>query len=171
MLRRLASVGLLSLASVTFALRFAPPPARFDPDEPSAEEAEAPTTTAVTRPRFSTLPPATTTTLPPLPPGVQEVDSDFIRFGRGSLQLRVRIEHDVLVDIEMIRVPHSSERALQINTDTHPILRAEALELQDYRVHVVSGATETTYGWARALRDALEQANFCVGPTCNSPVR
>lgn len=175
MLRRVGAVLLLSIASVVFAARFTPPPGdRLDLDEHLAEievEVTATSQPGVTRPSYGTLPTITTTTLPPLPPGVREYESALVRFGRGSLQLKIRIEFDELVDIEMVRTPHGSERAFQINTDAHPILRAQALELQDYRVDVVSGATETTYGWARALRDALEQADFCTGPKCDLPLR
>lgn len=178
MLRRFLAVALLSVASFSFALRFRPPPQdRFELDAflaeveiLVAEEAE-PEPPQVTRRTFTPLTTAPTTTLPPLPPGVREFESAIVRFGRGSLQLKIRLDLGELVDIEMIRTPHSSERAFQINTDTHPILRAQAIELQDYRVDIVSGATETTYGWARALRDALEQADFCVNPKCDLPLK
>jgi hypothetical protein len=79
----------------------------------------------------------------------------------------------LMVDIEMIKTPALSDRARQINVDTHPILREEALANQTYRVHLVSGATETTIGWARALRDALDKAEFCTlpGTKCDLPLR
>lgn len=173
MIRRIAAVGILSLASLAFAARFAPPAETSqDLDDILAAievEVEIP---EATRPSFNTLPPATTTTLPPLPPGVQKFESGFVRLGgRGVLQLEITLELGVLTDIEMTRVPTLSERAKEINLETHPILTAEAIEIQGYRVHVVSGATETTYAWARALRDALEQADFCVDPKCDLPLR
>lgn len=172
MFRRLAAVGLLTVASLGFALRFRPPPTVVDSfDETMAEVVAIEPPAAVTRPSFAPLPSVVTTTIPPLPPGIQQFESGFVRFGRGVMQLRITLDLGVLVDIEMVRVPHSSERAKSTNLEAEPILRAEALELQGYRLHVVSGATETTYGYARALRSAFEEADFCVWPRCELLLR
>lgn len=175
-MRRVAAVGLLTIASLSFALRFRPPPASAeDLDELVAQvEIEIEFEFETTNPSYAPLPSVTTTTVPPLPPGVQKFDSRKVRLsGRGILQLEVTFELGVITDIEMIRVPSSSTRAKETNLEAHPILRAEAIEIQDYRVHVVSGATETTIGWARALRDALEQADFCTlpGTKCDAPLQ
>jgi hypothetical protein len=171
-MRRFMAVGLLTIASLSFAVRFRPPPATsVGLDElVAAVEIEIETT----NPSYAPLPSVVTTTVPPLPPGVQQFDSRKVRLsGRGILQLEVTFELGVITDIEMIQVPSSSRRAKEINLETHPTLRAEALAIQDYRVHVVSGATETTIGWARALRDALEQADFCTlpGTKCEAPLQ
>lgn len=160
MLRRLAAVGVLTLGSLTFAFRFTPPPATSEELEAAADKVEVEPPPPSTIPRFSTLPTITTTTTT-LPPGVHRYESGFVRFGRGVLQLEVTLEDGVITDIEMIKTPHRSVRARETNTGAHPMLRAEAMEIQHYQVHVVSGATETSIGWARALRDALEQADFC----------
>lgn len=158
MWRRTAAVGVLTLASLTFAIRFRPPPVTVDETEPFFAEmtVEAPPPRTFT---VLTVPPSTTTTLPP---GVEKYESNWIRFERGVLQLEVTLTRDEITDIEMIRTPSSSERAKETNLTAHPLLAAEALAIQDYRVHVVSGATETSFIWARALKDALEQAEFCL---------
>jgi len=170
MMRRLSAVGLLSMASIVFASRFVPPAeTAAELEEVIASiEIEVPETTY---PSYAPVPSVVTTTIPPLPPGIQKFQSGFVRIsGRGVLQLEITLELGVLTDIEMIRVPSSSNRAKETNLETHPLLRTEALDLQHYRVHVVSGATETTYAWARALRDALEHANFCVIDKCDLPI-
>jgi uncharacterized protein with FMN-binding domain len=161
MMRRIAAVGILSIASLTFALRFRPPPESIDQTEPIFEEivVEAPPPAPPSTFTVLTVAPTTTTTLPP---GVEVYESNWIRFERGVLQLEVTLTFGAITDIEMTRVPSSSERAKATNLEAHPLLREEAIAIQDYRVHVVSGATETTYIWARALRDALEQADFCL---------
>lgn len=156
-MRRVAAVGVLSFASLLFALRFRPPPETIEQAEALVEEipVEAPAP-----PRYTqlTVPSTTTTTLPL---GVEKFQSGLVRFDRGTLQLEVTLVDGVMTDIEMIRTPSRSERAREINTESHPLLRAEALAIQHYQVHVISGATETSLRWARALQDALEQADFC----------
>ncbi len=169
MLRRLAAVGVLALTSISFAFKFRPPASTPEELEARIAEVEIEVPPSTTRVR-STLPTPTTTTIPPLPPGVEKIQSGFVRFGRGVLQLEVTLDMDVMTDIEMIRTPHSSTRAKETNIKAHEILRAEALEIQHFRVHVVSGATETTYGWARALRDVLQSTDFCLEPKCDQPL-
>ena len=163
-MRRFAAVGILSLASLAFAVRFRPPPETVTDEDPifaGATVETAPTSPPPEPFKYTvlTVPPSTTTTLPP---GVEEYESNWIRFERGVLQLKVTLTYGDITDIEMIRTPSSSERAKETNLEAHPLLRSEALAIQDYRVHVISGATETTQVWARALKDALEQADFCL---------
>ena len=173
MLRRIAAVGLLSASSLLFAVRFTAPVT--EPEEIDAVlgditvQAVAPPET--TRPSFGTLPPTTTTTTIPLPPGVREYDSPFINFARGALQLRITVEWGVMTDVEMIRIPDSSRRAKETSIEAGEILRAEALEVQGYRLHVVSGATETSWMYMRALRDVMRQAELCVDPKCDMPLQ
>ena len=172
MVRRIAAVALLSLASLTFALRFRPPvtdPVELDAILDTIEVVPQPPET--TRPSYGTLPATTTTTAPPLPPGVRIYDSDPLVFARGALQLRATIEWGELVDLEMIRVPASSRRARQTSLEAGELLRTEALELQHYRLHTVSGATETSWMYMRALRDVLREAELCVDPKCDLPLK
>ncbi len=174
MVHRLAAVFLLTVASLGFALRFRPPPSQVDDiEEILAVEVVASTaaTSTSTYPTYAPIPSVTTTTVPPLPPGVQQFESAIVRFGRGLMQLEITLELGELVDVEMIRTPSSSERAKSINIETAPILAAEAIELQGYRLHVISGATETSFGYMRALRDAFEQADLCARPKCELPLR
>jgi uncharacterized protein with FMN-binding domain len=169
MFRRIAAVGVLTLGSLIFAIRFRPPPESVEEAGSLVDEI---TVEAPPPPRFTklTVPSTTTTTLPP---GVEKYQSGIIRFERRVLQLQVTLTREVITDIEMIRIPSGSERAKEINTEAHPLLRAEALEIQDYRVHIVSGATETSLRWARALRNALEQSDFCLlnpRSLCDTPL-
>jgi uncharacterized protein with FMN-binding domain len=175
MIRRLAAVGLLSMASVVFAFRFSPPvtsPEDIDEVLETIPVAVGPPEESTTsRPSFGTLPPTTTTTTVPLPPGVRQYDSPYVNFARGLLQLRITVEWGQLADVEMIRVPSSSRRAKETSTEAGEILRVEALATQDYRLHVVSGATETSWMYMRALRDVMREADFCVDPKCDMPLR
>jgi uncharacterized protein with FMN-binding domain len=167
MLRRLAAVLLLTMASLMFAARFIPPPTEIEDIVEIVAEIEIETTT--THRTFAPVPDATTTTKPPLPPGIKQFDSGFVRFNRGLMQLRITLDIGVLADVEMIRVPSRSERARSTNLEAAPLLTAEAIELQDYRLHIISGATETSYMFMRALRDAFDQAEFCTGNKCDLP--
>jgi uncharacterized protein with FMN-binding domain len=180
MLRRVAAVGVLTVASLTFAIRFRPPPVSIEEADfviaGITVEAPEPPPTTVSPPatrEFTvlTVAPTTTTTLPP---GVEVYESTWIRFERGVLQLEVTLTYGEITDIEMVRTPSSSERAKEINIESHPLLKAEALAIQDYNVHIVSGATRTTFVWAQALKDALEKADFCLltpRSLCDMPLR
>jgi uncharacterized protein with FMN-binding domain len=169
MIRRLFAVGLLTLASLTFALRFRPPPSTTEDLEALIASVEI--VIPSTNPTYAPLPSYTTTTVPPLPPGVRKFKSPYMDIsGRGVLQLEVTFDLGVITDIEMVKTPSSSRRAKEINLETHPILRAEALEIQHYRVHLVSGATETTIAWVRALREVFEEADFCTHSKCDQPI-
>jgi uncharacterized protein with FMN-binding domain len=152
-----------------FAARFIPPPTETEDivEIVAAIEVEP----ATTHRTFAPVPEATTTTKPPLPPGIQQFDSGFVRFNRGLMQLRITLDIGVLVDVEMVRVPSRSERARSTNLEAASTLTAEAIELQDYRLHIISGATETSYMFMRALRDALDQAEFCTGHKCDLPIQ
>jgi uncharacterized protein with FMN-binding domain len=169
MLRRLAAVALLTMASLMFAARFIPPPTETDDIVEVLATIEIEIETTTTHRTFAPLPEVTTTTKPPLPPGIQQFESGFVRFNRGLMQLRITLDIGVLVDVEMVRVPSRSERARTTNLEAAPVLTAEAIEVQDYRLHVISGATETSYMFMRALRDAFDQAEFCTGNKCDLP--
>jgi len=157
------------MASLMFAARFIPPPTETEVIVQIVAEIEIEIETTTTHRTFAPVPDATTTTKPPLPPGIQQFESGFVRFNRGLMQLRITLDIGVLADVEMIRVPSRSERARSTNLEAAPTLTAEAIELQDYRLHVISGATETSYMFMRALRDAFDQAEFCTGNKCDLP--
>lgn len=171
MIRRIAAVGVLSVSSLVFATRFRPPVESPEDLADVLEAIQVETPPESTYPSYGTLPPTTTTTTLPLPPGVRQYDSPVVIFPRGALQLRVTIEWDVLVDVEMIRVPASSRRAKETSLEAGEILRAQAIELQGYRLDIVSGATETSLMYMRAMRDVLREAEMCVDPKCDMPVR
>jgi uncharacterized protein with FMN-binding domain len=67
-----------------------------------------------------------------------------------------------IANVEMIVTPSESRRAREISLDAHEILAAEAVDAQAYRLHNVSGATETSRAWMYALKLALIEAGIVL---------
>lgn len=171
MIRRAFAVTLLSGAALVFAVRFEAPPTGFveaegevvaEPPEPIEV-----VTTTTTVPVTTTAPAGggTTTTEPVIPElgrGIQVVESPMIRMNRGYVQLEVTVFDGYVAEIDMIVVPSESRRAREISLDAHDILREEAIDRQTYRLHNVSGATETSKAWMYALKLALIDAGVVL---------
>jgi uncharacterized protein with FMN-binding domain len=79
---------------------------------------------------------------------------------RGVVQVTITLQYGAVTDIEMTRYPTSDRRATQISLDAEPYLEREALETQSADIHIVSGATETSYAYIRSLREVLEEARI-----------
>jgi uncharacterized protein with FMN-binding domain len=161
MIRRALAIALLSGAALVFAVRFEPPPTGL-----VEAEGEIVVVTTVTVATTTTIPLVTTTvattttavTIPELGAGIQVVESPLVRMNRGYVQLEVTIFDGYIANIEMIVVPSESRRAREISLDAHDILEREAVQAQAYRLHNVSGATETSRAWMYALKLALIDA-------------
>jgi len=158
-MRRAFAVTILSGASVLFAARFSPPHTGVvTADRPSPYDVVTTTTRVSPGVTATPLPPATTTTTLPLPPGVRIVAGPEVRMNRGIVQVEITLFYGTITDIEMVRFPTSDRRARQISLDAEPSLEAEALRIQDADIHIVSGATETSYAYIRSLREAIDRA-------------
>lgn len=165
MMRRALAIALLSGAALAFAVRFEPPPSGLV--EAEGEIVIVPTTTTSTTttiaPVVTTLPVTTTSlAIPELGAGVQVLESPLVRMNRGYVQLEVTIFDGYIANVEMIVVPSESRRAREISLDAHEILAEEAVDTQAYRLHNVSGATETSKAWMYALKLALIEAGIVI---------
>lgn len=58
----------------------------------------------------------------------------------------------------MIAYPDSNGRDRQINSSAIPQLVTETISAQSAQIHMVSGATYTSNGYAQSLQSALDQA-------------
>jgi uncharacterized protein with FMN-binding domain len=54
--------------------------------------------------------------------------------------------------------PDHTNRSVFINQNALPVLKAEALRAQSANINLVSGATDTSYGFAQSLQAAILKA-------------
>jgi hypothetical protein len=166
-MRRAFAIVLLGGAALLFAFRFQPPPTGtiegegeivVEPIEPAA------TTTTISPLATTPWVPGTvpTTTTLPLGPGVQVVAGPMVYTGRGYVQVEIKVFDGIVADINMIKVPSESQRAKAISLAAGRKLRVEGLEMQTYRLHNVSGATETSRGYIHSLKYALIDAGILL---------
>lgn len=164
-MRRAFAIALLSGAALVFAVRFEPPPSGL-----VEAEGEIVITTTTVPPTTTTLIPiATTTTSTTIPPTIPElgegtwvVESPLVRMNRGYVQVEITVIDGYLSQVEMIVVPSESRRAREISLDAHDILAVEAVETQTYRLHNVTGATETSKAWMYALKLAMIEVGMVL---------
>ncbi len=85
----------------------------------------------------------------------------------GELQVTIEVEVTTttvgtrktrrlrITDIRFPVYPDHSDRSAFISSQALPLLRQEVLELRGTTIQLVSGATDTSYGFVEALRAAL----------------
>ncbi|HEX5631409.1 MAG TPA: hypothetical protein VFY15_07100 [Acidimicrobiia bacterium] len=163
-MRRAFAIALLSGAAVVFAVRFEPPPSGL-----VEAEGEIVITTTTVPPTTTTLTPRTTTTTTTtlatnheLGEGTLVAESPLVRMNRGYVQVEITVIDGYLSQVEMIVVPSESRRAREISLDAHDILAVEAVETQSYRLHNVTGATETSKAWMYALKLAMIEVGMVI---------
>ena len=78
----------------------------------------------------------------------------------GPVQVRVTVVGGRLTDVQALQLPSDRARSQRISQIAGPLLREEALQAQSARIHVVSGATYTSDGYARSLQHALDAAGI-----------
>ncbi len=163
-MRRAFAIALLSGAAVVFAVRFEPPPSGL-----VEAEGEIVITTTTVPPTTTTLTPRTTTTTTTtlatnheLGEGTLVAESPLVRMNRGYVQVEITVIDGYLAQVDMIVVPSESRRAREISLDAHDILAVEAVETQSYRLHNVTGATETSKAWMYALKLAMIEVGMVI---------
>jgi uncharacterized protein with FMN-binding domain len=63
-----------------------------------------------------------------------------------------------LTSVSVPIYPNHTDRSVYINQNALPLLRSEALRAQSANVQLVSGATDTSYGFAQSLQAAILKA-------------
>jgi uncharacterized protein with FMN-binding domain len=76
----------------------------------------------------------------------------------GYVQVATVIQGGKIVDIKFLDYPKDRSTSLEIASYSLPILKTEAISVQNANVDVVSGATETSKGFRESLASALAQA-------------
>lgn len=76
----------------------------------------------------------------------------------GYLEVEATIENGKITDISFLKYPFDNNTSEHINAYAMPILRSEAIEIQDSEVDIVSGASNTSRAFRKSLESALLQA-------------
>lgn len=76
----------------------------------------------------------------------------------GNYQVQAVITNGRLADINFLQYPSDNGTSLRINSESMPILKAEALAAQSAQVDIVSGASDSSPAFIRSLTTALSQA-------------
>jgi len=76
----------------------------------------------------------------------------------GYMQVRVTISGGKITDVTFLQHPHHAFTSVRINTIAMPMLKQEAIQAQNYRVNIISGASASSIGFIESLRSALQQA-------------
>jgi uncharacterized protein with FMN-binding domain len=78
----------------------------------------------------------------------------------GPVQVRITVKGSTVTDIEALQLPEDREHSARLSSEAAPVLRSEALQAQNARIDVVSGATFTSESYAQSLQSALDQAHL-----------
>src|ERR1700675_1207419 len=60
-----------------------------------------------------------------------------------------------ITSVSVPTYPNHTDRSVFINQNALPILKSEALKAQSANINLVSGATDTSYGFAQSLQAAI----------------
>jgi uncharacterized protein with FMN-binding domain len=63
-----------------------------------------------------------------------------------------------ITSVSVPTYPNHTDRSVFINQNALPILKSEALKAQSANINLVSGATDTSYGFAQSLQAAILKA-------------
>ena len=63
-----------------------------------------------------------------------------------------------ITSVSVPTYPNHTDRSVFINQNALPILKSEALKAQSTNINLVSGATDTSYGFAQSLQAAILKA-------------
>lgn len=82
-------------------------------------------------------------------------DSVFVNF--GYVQLKVTAKGKKITDIKAIKSPNRDGYSRMVASQSLPILRREAINMQSANISSVSGASYTSAGFKQSLQSALNK--------------
>ncbi len=80
------------------------------------------------------------------------------RMNYGELQVTVVMHSGRIEDVLILEFPDRTPTSVKMSERILPGLTAEALAKQDWNVDIISGATQTTIAFQRAMVYALRQS-------------
>lgn len=76
----------------------------------------------------------------------------------GIIQVQAVILGGQITDVQFLQYPNHRSRSVRINNAADPKLKSEAIQAQSAKVHIVTGATDSSEAFIQSLADALSQA-------------
>lgn len=76
----------------------------------------------------------------------------------GNVQVKTVISGGKISDVQFLQYPSDRQQSLERSNYAMPILKQEAIQVQNSNVDIVSGATETSLAFRDSLASALAQA-------------
>jgi uncharacterized protein with FMN-binding domain len=76
----------------------------------------------------------------------------------GYIQVAGTFKNGRLSDVQFLQYPNDRSRSISINRYAMPILRQEALQVQNTNVDIVSGATDSSQAFIESLNSVFSQA-------------
>jgi uncharacterized protein with FMN-binding domain len=76
----------------------------------------------------------------------------------GDFQVKAIVSGGKITDIEFLKFPNDRDTSIEINTQSMPILKQEAIASQNANVDIITGATQSSIAFRESLQSALDQA-------------
>jgi uncharacterized protein with FMN-binding domain len=124
-----------------------------------------PTSTATpTAPAEISKPELHATTWPSLFQGSVFADGSFtsqaVRTNYGGLQVRIVMQKGRIEEVQVLEFPDRTSTSSRMSFEVLPALTAQSVARQDWDVDVISGATQTSIAFQRAMVYALRAAEL-----------
>jgi uncharacterized protein with FMN-binding domain len=78
----------------------------------------------------------------------------------GPVQVRIVVSGQKVIDVQALQLPRDRARSAFISQYSAPLLRTEAIQAQNAKIDIVSGATYTSIAYERSLDSALKLAHL-----------
>ncbi len=76
----------------------------------------------------------------------------------GYVQVKIIVEGNKVSDIKFLKFPNSNRNSMYLSSKALPYLKQEAIQAQNGKVDVVSGATYTSRAFIRSAKSAFLKA-------------
>jgi FMN-binding domain len=119
---------------------------------------EPPTTVSPATVSPATEPPATEPPTSPPASVPQVLTGQVVRTPFGPVQVEITLDGTTISDVQALQLPSDRSYSRRISQVVEPMLRTDTLQVQSARIHLISGATYTSTGYAMSLQSALDQA-------------
>ncbi|MBI4201725.1 MAG: FMN-binding protein [Chloroflexi bacterium] len=137
-----------------------PPSPTPTPITPTPEVQATPVITPIAT--ATPIPSPTATRWPSLFYGAKFNDGVFTgkpaRITYGNLQVQVLMRAGIIENVLIVEYPLRTPTSERVSAEVIPLLISQAIALQDWDVDVISGATQTTQAFQKAMVYALREA-------------
>jgi uncharacterized protein with FMN-binding domain len=76
----------------------------------------------------------------------------------GLIQVKAVIQGGEIADVQFLQMPSDRARSVEVTDFVKPLLKSEAIKVQNAHVDLISSATVTSMGFRDALDSALAKA-------------